>query len=40
MDSARGGGIYINDGDVDIVSTSISECTAYVSASEAAVRQL
>ena len=38
--SSQGGGIYINDGDVDIVSTSIIDCDARVSAPEPPVRQL
>ena len=38
--SSQGGGIYIGGGDVDIVSTSISNCEANVSAPEPAVRQL
>ena len=38
--SSQGGGIYIADGDVDIVSTSITSCTATVSAPEPPVRQL
>ena len=38
--SSQGGGITIWYGDVDIISTSITSCSAFVSAPEPPVRQL